>query len=75
MYPCDKVKYPNRKEARAAMRKFNLDPQHEIKAKSIYRCPYCKKHHFTTQNRVDSKYDRKYHIIQAHLLRKMKQIF
>ena len=73
MYPCDKVQYPNRKEAKAAMRRFNLE--HEVKAKSIYRCPYCKKHHFTTRDKRQSKYDRKYHIVQANLLREMKQIY
>jgi CxxC motif-containing protein (DUF1111 family) len=69
----DKVQFPNRKEAVAAMRKFNKT--HDVKGKSVYRCPYCKKHHFTSQNRADSKWDRKYHIIQAEILKKAMQIY
>jgi hypothetical protein len=69
----DKIQFPNRKEAVAAMNRFNK--AHEVKAKSVYRCPYCKKHHFTTQNKASAKNDRKFHIVQAEILRKALQIY
>jgi len=75
MYPCDKKDYPNRKEAVAAMNRFNKNPAHKKKAKSVYRCPYCRKHHFTTQNKAEAKMDRKYHIEQAEILRALHQIY
>lgn len=73
MTPCNKIPYPNRKEAKAAMNRYNKE--HQVKAKSVYRCPYCKFHHFTTKNRAECKQDRRYHIMQAELLRQLKQIY
>lgn len=68
MQNCRKTKYPNRKEAIAAMNDYNK--RHDVQAKSVYKCPYHVGYwHFTTQNHSDSKRDRKWHIAQVAAIR------
>jgi hypothetical protein len=64
MPQCKKVPYPNRKEAKAAMKRHN--DTYEDKVKGIYRCPYCKEYHLTTMNKSDGKRQRKWHIINKN---------
>jgi len=65
---CQKVCYPNRKLAAAAMRDYNKT--HTKQAKSVYKCPYhIGSWHFTTLSKADSKQDRKYHVAKANELR------
>jgi hypothetical protein len=62
---CKKVQYSNRKEAKAAMARYNKT--NEVKGKAVYNCPYCKTWHFTTMTQKEGKRQRQFHIQQAHL--------
>ncbi len=59
MNECNKIPFPNRKETKAAMNSYNKE--HENKAKSAYKCPYCGYWHFTTMKRSRAKEQRKWH--------------